>query len=672
MERYFSKLKVEVIDEKITINENYSDKTAVITFLNSNNEDEGQLKLAYKECYEIYNKIEAGEKINLADCYISNFSMAEYRKSRKLTHDEPITLKDFNAENAIFDITDANFEQLDFTHSTFIGNSTNFKNCIFINAKSLSFEYCTFQTDISFDYALFNFMDVSFSNSHFNSNLLSFKNAIFKTGLKRFEDIHYKCEEISFLNTEFGEGDIIFSNSEFGDANVWFKVARFGKGRIDFNKVHFGKGELSFEKAEFGDGNVNFRSSNFDQGNVEFTRCIFGEGDISFIAANFDKGDVSFAGTEFGTGKLSFKQANFGGNKLDFHYAHFGVGDVIFERTNFIQGNVDFRAVDFGVGRITFNRAYFGNGEVVFEASELKSGRITFRKTMFNSGIFNFEMADFKNAELVIDDVNFGTGKVSFRQSKFGLLSLESSQMNNYFDLRVEECGKLDLSNTIVKDIIDIDATEFKSNIKALDLSGIRLLGRIFIDWRQNNVKELIHQQKTSFANKAAQFRVLKENYNLIGQYDYEDEAYVEFKRCESKSILEDSNRKKFTKRMWGKIRYFFQKLVFDKIGLYATNPIRVLLSMTIAYFLFSLIYIILPLIHKGSAIHSSLFHPGDPRDLNLVEKELYHSAVTALTIGYGDYYPVGLIRMLSGIQGFVGVFLMSYFTVAFVRKILR
>jgi hypothetical protein len=262
--------------------------------------------------------------------------------------------------------------------------------------------------------------------------------------------------------------------------------------------------------------------------------------------------------------------------------------------------------------------------------------------------------------------------KSHFRKSKFGLLCLESSQMNNYFDLRVEECGKLDLSNTIIKDIIDIDSSDFKTNIKALDLSGIRLLGRIYLDWRQNNVKQLILQQETNHANKAAQFRVLKQNYNLNGQYEYEDEAYVEFKRNESKSILESSKNKKWLNRLKAKISYFFQLLIFDKVGLYATNPIRVLLSMSFVYLIFSLIFIIIPLISDSSSIHSSLFQIGDPRNLNIVQKAFYHSAVTFLTIGYGDYYPSGIIRALSGFEGFTGLFLMSYFTVAFVRKILR
>jgi hypothetical protein len=50
----------------------------------------------------------------------------------------------------------------------------------------------------------------------------------------------------------------------------------------------------------------------------------------------------------------------------------------------------------------------------------------------------------------------------------------------------------------------------------------------------------------------------------------------------------------------------------------------------------------------------------------------LYHSAVTFFTIGYGDVFPMRLSRVFSAFEGFMGVFMMSYFTVAFVRKILR
>jgi hypothetical protein len=45
---------------------------------------------------------------------------------------------------------------------------------------------------------------------------------------------------------------------------------------------------------------------------------------------------------------------------------------------------------------------------------------------------------------------------------------------------------------------------------------------------------------------------------------------------------------------------------------------------------------------------------------------------ITMGTIGYGDYFPHGSLKFVAALEGFSGVFLMSYFTVAFVRKILR
>ncbi|MCK5311801.1 MAG: hypothetical protein KAJ62_06810 [Desulfobacteraceae bacterium] len=43
------------------------------------------------------------------------------------------------------------------------------------------------------------------------------------------------------------------------------------------------------------------------------------------------------------------------------------------------------------------------------------------------------------------------------------------------------------------------------------------------------------------------------------------------------------------------------------------------------------------------------------------------------MTIGYGDIQPANFSGIiLSGFEGFMGLFLMSYFTVTFVRKVLR
>jgi len=103
-------------------------------------------------------------------------------------------------------------------------------------------------------------------------------------------------------------------------------------------------------------------------------------------------------------------------------------------------------------------------------------------------------------------------------------------------------------------------------------------------------------------------------------------------------------------------------------MGLYATAPQRVIVSILVVYSLYSLSYALIMLMNIGivEATGPSGAH------LGLVAKGFYFSVVTFFTIGYGDFAPDGFARIIAGTEGFMGVFMMSYFTVAFVRKILR
>ena len=89
---------------------------------------------------------------------------------------------------------------------------------------------------------------------------------------------------------------------------------------------------------------------------------------------------------------------------------------------------------------------------------------------------------------------------------------------------------------------------------------------------------------------------------------------------------------------------------------------------MLVMYAIFSGIFMLLILFTSADIVSSV----GDPDRLNVVVKSFYHCAITFLTIGYGDYYPSGIIRWFSSFVGFSGLVMVAYFTVAFVRKILR
>ncbi len=483
------------------------------------------------------------------------------------------------------------------------------------------------------------------------------RNAFFEARvLNDFSFAHFVDGNVDFEHTHFAKGPVSFNSSRFGDGNPVFNNMLFRDGNVDFGNVNFGAGIKGFKNTVFRDGKKDFQY------------CNFGNGEVSFNNTEFHDGELSFINAVFGDGNVSFKICRITGGKVAFHYARFGKGNISFERVDFGNSRVDFRAVEFGEGRVNFNRAVFGDGELTFEGCELPRGRFYFKRVVMGRGSLNFELAVFPETELFFEKTDFGQRDVSFMGSVFKHLSLQSCHLDHYIDLRVSRCDYLDLSDTVVRDIIDLQPYDQNVEIGVLNLFGMRLLGRLYLNWEENHVSRMIVRQQGSHRMKAEQFRILKENFSITGQYADEDKAYVCFKRYEALADLEKRSRRGWLSRLGGWIEYAFKWLVFDKIGLYATDPVRVLISMIFAYLFFTFIYLLLPLFFD-TRIVSSL---GDPDQLSTLAVAFYHSAITFLTIGYGDYYPSGIIRWISGVEGFVGLFMMSYFTVAFVRKILR
>lgn len=464
-------------------------------------------------------------------------------------------------------------------------------------------------------------------------------------------------------------GGFSLEKSIFARGTFTMNYSQFENVDLDLSYILFMTNQFDFSNVSISAGSISFKNSIFKEGKKDFQYTNFGNGEKIFTNVEFNNGDVSFINTQFNDGNVSFKIARFGTGKVDFHYAKFGEGDKTFERAEFGNGGVDFRTVEFGSGRINFNRSSFGKGETSFEACQLENSKFSFKRAHFLEGSLSFELAEMEGTELSFERTNFGKGSISFYNSKIGNLSLNSCHLDNYTDLRVAKCGLIDLSNTIVRDIIDLKPYEFKEDIDSIHLGGMRLIGRIYIGWTDNDVLRLIKSQKcTDNRLKAEQFRSLKENFNVCGQYNDEDKSYLEFKRHEAKADLQEHLRRNKWNIIWAGPLQVFKWIVFDRVGHYATNPVRVISSMMVSYIFFSFLFFFLILLKVGD-ITESVAHPGN---ITILGKAFYHSAITFLTIGYGDYYPVGAIRWLSGLEGFTGVFLMSYFTVAFVRKILR
>lgn len=475
------------------------------------------------------------------------------------------------------------------------------------------------------------------------------------------EDAEVELYGLTAKKTFFDcEMETDFSHAHFIAEKTTFEASIFGNGYCNFFSAHFAKGSVSFKKVKFGAGSINFQSARFGDGNISFHDTSFGHGNVSFID------------TDFGNGNVDFKNSYFGKGSVDFKFAKFASGDITFERSVFGEGRKDFKNVEFGGGKIDFKRIDFNDGDVCFEGVEFGDGKVSFRASVFGKGKKTFELADFEKGEAQFDLVDFGTGSISFNQASVMQISFKGCHLDCYTDLRFANCQSVDLSNTVLRDILNVKPEGEKVVIKEMILTDMRILGRLFINWRENNVFDLIYnQQKTSRFQKAEQFRILKENFRNNGQYDDEDDAYLEFKRCEAKARLAHALERKGQHALLAYPEYYFQKYVFDYVGRYATAPMRVLTNAVLAVFVYACIYYCLDNFFPGiGSVASTL-----PAELNYSGRfwnSVYYSAITFCTVGYGDYFALGWVKLIAAFEGFSGIFLMSYFTVAFVRKILR
>jgi hypothetical protein len=474
--------------------------------------------------------------------------------------------------------------------------------------------------------------------------------------------------QLGLENSDFVDFKGIDASDSFFEADdtVDFSYAKISD-TVNFESCFFGNGNVSFYQAKFLDCKVNFSKSFLGKGHTIFQYVKFGNGDKSFDKLS-NVGNLSFINSDFGNGLLSFKEVAFGSGVIEFHFSRFGNSDISFDKSVFEGKRVDFRKCEFLDGKKDFRRVDFGNAHINFDESEFGKGKVNFRRSIFGDGPVSFELCNFKNEEVLFQGAEFGSGNLSFKGAKAGKISFNTCQLNNYIDFRFESCGTLDLSDTIVRDVVDFKKGKYPVLIDKLNLINVRNLGKLILEWDENKLEDAIASQSSTLKEKADQFRLLKEDFGTSGQYEDEDKAYVTFKRYELKYLHEQRLAEGGLKKILAYPMKWSNQLVFDKMGVYATDPARVLLSMIVTYVIFSLVYLGMIYLEWGE------LRPGfDPAEnLSTFAVSFYHSAITFLTIGYGDYAPWGAIRFVSSLEGFVGLFLMSYFTVAFVRKILR
>lgn len=103
----------------------------------------------------------------------------------------------------------------------------------------------------------------------------------------------------------------------------------------------------------------------------------------------------------------------------------------------------------------------------------------------------------------------------------------------------------------------------------------------------------------------------------------------------------------------------------------YGESPIRVVFFSLALIFLCALIYFFTGIQYAGDYVG---FQQSQTLAVNVVAflDCLYYSVVTFTTLGYGDFIPIGMSRLVAASEAFTGSFTIALFVVVFVKKMTR
>jgi len=166
--------------------------------------------------------------------------------------------------------------------------------------------------------------------------------------------------------------------------------------------------------------------------------------------------------------------------------------------------------------------------------------------------------------------------------------------------------------------------------------------------------------EKLRFA--AEQYNVLRNNFRLMPAKDDEKVNRCHYKHKDiirrSKKAYLNSIKTNILVRASRFLPVFLEWSIMKWCLGYGIYTKRILFTVVGTIVVFGLLY-------------SGFGGPTTIKGYNSNFNSLYFSCITFTTIGYGDYAPIGWLRLLAGIEGLMGLTLMAIFTVSFARKLI-
>lgn len=431
-----------------------------------------------------------------------------------------------------------------------------------------------------------------------------------------------------------------------------------------FDDIKHGR-DINLNKAFVQNFSIDdYRKANHISDDEEIILNHFQAANSIWITDNEVKEKVKFDGCTFGSseGETDFR-VSFYNFKANF--------SVSFVGCKFKASHVDF------VGSEVDYTLYFDNADFSgsFDISQALIASLSFDGAHFHEGSFRMCSCIITGYEFDFKETDFGNLYVTFnnieitrdmewnwwRVKSAGSVIYVNSIIDGYLELQFSTCNELCIQHCSIQSTLSISVEEEKK-LKHLSFYKTTNDGHIYIDSRAivsriDASRAYIHEDDadtnsdlTPRASRrseiASQYVLLKENYANIGYYELEDYCYVKLMRHQRAG-------KKGMIRKTGE--WFFK----DLLGQYGTNWVSILLAIPIVIMLWGCLFYLLPNI--GFNTPKSIWNA------------IYVSGITFFTIGFGDITPVNtLSKMLCILEGFNGVFLVSYFTICFARKTIR
>lgn len=339
-----------------------------------------------------------------------------------------------------------------------------------------------------------------------------------------------------------------------------------------------------------------------------------------------------------------------------------------------VNGIVDFRGAQFINVHCLFNNCNFeveykGNPTIDFTGIECYRSYIKFNVNIIDSH-FNFSGSTIKESTIEFNKINIQhlTNRVS-----------ELSTRLDFYGLSLDNRSRIKIISSRIETMIDFRFNDWQGDVS---LINVDLEKCKHIDFWNNSIngsfdaiglsKQIIRCINNSIIDhknvEASILLMLKNNSAKLGYFDDEDNLYVAYRRYRAKDQLKGNKKEGILSKLNAYMKYYFNLIIFDIPGEYGTRLGNVALTMLNTVFFFSFLYYSFPSLinFKGISFSSNYI-------LNRLAGSVYHSMITFLTIGYGDVAPKSLLGgVISGFEGFLGLFLMAYITIAFSRKVLR